>query len=238
MYYYGTFAHKDPSAYDEPWFRAQRMRGARLTRRYLRPTAETLETARGEWAAMLGNATVPVLGIHVRGTDVEHDTSTGFSRRRRVDLSEYLPLAEEYVQARPSARVFIATDDVAVLERVSREWAQLAPRVVARARQTRVVVGAGCIHRVGGGEAAGRDVLIDILLLARCARPLHAEQRPRDRRLDCRLRGRRGTGRGTAGCAVWNTAPRNRRGTWNHTGPQVRLLAARRLRRERARHLL
>ncbi|KAL1510623.1 hypothetical protein AB1Y20_006924 [Prymnesium parvum] len=136
----------------------------------LRPRASFARRAHAFWTHHFG-ANRTVLGVHLRGTD----------KLPAVGVAAYLPLVDAFLCHRPRAALFVATDDRRML-------AQL--RAVATVRWPRTQLTFRDVAR--GGSVANRtlglnpgyhahlfnqssvrhlaaDVLLDTLLLSRCA---------------------------------------------------------------------
>ena len=128
-YYYGegSSAGVRPMAandtFDKAWYRAQRTEGGRLVRSYLRLQPHVSERLAQLEAELLGRVTdgpsrVPVLGVHLRGTDKGKYLTTAGSGRP-IAPAEYEPYVRAFLAAHgPAARVFVATDSPSYLEHV------------------------------------------------------------------------------------------------------------------------
>jgi len=112
----------------------------------------------------------PVLGVHLRGTDWGIDAS-GARRpgpRRLVEVVEperYLPAIDATLSAHPDCRLFVATDQQQFLDALVARYGERVAATGARRSTDR-----RCPARIGSDEgyARGEEVLVDILLLARC----------------------------------------------------------------------
>ena len=175
LQYYTAWRFKRQFVYDERWYAAMRTRGAKLVRRYVSALPAVDAAVEQQWQTMFGNHNGPVLGLHMRGTDVM-DNDEVYNVRRRVQSSEYLPLVQAYLVVHPTAMIFLATDDTKFLQNAL-AW-PCADRIRVVSAVHRPVEGfrSNCRKRHAG---AARDVLVDIYLLSRCdflIAAVHAER--------------------------------------------------------------
>jgi hypothetical protein len=153
-----TFGHwrtqppKDLTA----WFAEQRRKGRDSIRRFVRVKPHILAKVDGFWDRYLRGH--QVLGVHIRGTDLRYAPP--------VSPAEYFEPIERYLAEHSSARLFLATDQIQYLE-------------VMRKRFGPIVRSYDCLRsatstapfnlKVASPYQKGEEVLIDILLLSRCA---------------------------------------------------------------------
>ena len=127
----------------------------------LRPKEFLLAAAADFWHAHGVGTRDDVLGVHMRGTD----------RKCAVSVSGYVPLLRAYLCHRPSASVFVATDDVRMLAELRASLANVSARLLWRdALRSSGKLNAGVhAHRLGGAHRAaqlGADAVLDTLLLS------------------------------------------------------------------------
>lgn len=108
---------------------------------------ERAEAIRAAWSGE------PAVGVHVRNTD------------RRTNLSRLMQRLDALLSRRPGSRLLLATDDKAIEAR----FADLYPRMVTVPKWFAT---SGPLHKGSSGcpdrVSMGRDVLVEILLLAGC----------------------------------------------------------------------
>ena len=135
---------------------------------WVRPNREIGAALAAEWAGVLlgSPAGTPVLGVHMRGTDK--------FLRRKVDPTLYFPLVDAFIDHHAArgahALVFLATDDASyqnlTLTRYGRRVRQQMGGALVRATGTSAVWQE---RDPAQAHSRGRQVLLDTLLLARCA---------------------------------------------------------------------
>lgn len=166
-YPYGYFREVDDRStyFDDRWWATQRARGRRLVRDYVRVRPEIAEKVDRFVAERFGPE---MLGVHIRGTD-KHDTGTGGRLARIVPPEEYFPLVDDWLDRHPDSGVFLATDQMQFRD-------EMAQRYGARAVWYAELLSSSDINVFQmhegdgrGNRAKGEEVLIDALLLARCA---------------------------------------------------------------------
>jgi hypothetical protein len=124
----------------------------------------------------------PLIGVHVRGTDATSTQELRTFRRGSLVLSRYVAEIERLLDVQPRARIFVATDEQASLDHLTKAFGR------------RVVAFESVRHQ--GGEAAGQgptgwimpayiagdrdiaarngeDAVIEYLLLSRCHYLVH-----------------------------------------------------------------
>ncbi|MEL6375488.1 MAG: hypothetical protein AAFR04_16145, partial [Pseudomonadota bacterium] len=108
----------------------------------------------------------PALGVHVRLTDA----AAGAEGRKTLDLKAYLEAVDEQRAAMPDSMIYLASDD----QRVVQAFEERYPGLVASQDCTRSEDGTSIHGHYDQGidvspYLKGREVLIDALVLARCA---------------------------------------------------------------------
>ena len=173
------WARRNRSHFNELWYARNRAAAAAIVARYIRvlPTINT--RANALWKSVVLDGYRPIMAMHLRGGD------KGGLWRHGIDaVDAYLPYARAFVHMYPHGRIMLATDDPKLLADVlHRNW----PLVVRRAvvvpqppthdrnlhggmRPKPCAPGAHC-----GRFEAGLEVLLDILLIAKCDYLLHGE---------------------------------------------------------------
>ena len=150
------------------WYRNRRESRSELVKRYIRVKPHIQQKVERFVDRHMGDN--PVLGVHVRGTD------KGWRRDgRRYDFpldlgrivppQEYWPMVDEYSDAHPGCKVFVATDQQDFLEAFVDRYGD---RIIWHG-DTRSLTGRNTMHDEGVDPyQKGEDVLVDCLLLARC----------------------------------------------------------------------
>lgn len=123
-----------------------------------------------------------VIGVHVRGTDAVSTRETRTYRRGSLDLDRFIAELDQLLAERPRARIFVATDAQASLNRVVHAFNS---RVIAYDAVRHVdgeLAGdgpTGCImpgYIATDRETAaqnGEDAVVEYLLLRRCRHLVH-----------------------------------------------------------------
>ena len=153
-----TFGHWRTSPPEDlpAWFAEQRSKGRETVRRHVRVKRHVLEKVDDFFdREMRGQH---VLGVHIRGTDLHYAPP--------LSPAEYFAPIDRYLDDHSGALLFLATDQVQYLE-------------VMKKRYGDAVLSYDCLRsttstapfemEVGSPYQKGEDVLIDILLLSRCA---------------------------------------------------------------------
>jgi len=152
------FGHwRDSPPEDLPaWFAEQRRKGRDSVRRYVRVKPHVLEKVdRFFDREMKGRH---VLGVHMRGTDLHYAPP--------VSPAEYFAGVDRHLETHPDARIFVATDQVQYLELMKRRY----PDLVLSYECLRSANATAPFEMSSGSPyRKGEDVLVDILLLSRCA---------------------------------------------------------------------
>lgn len=157
-YYYGVHASK--RGYDEAWYRTMRTRASQLLGRFVRPRQHLLKAVDEYWSSHFGPG-ANVLGVHMRGTDKQADIGGNI-----VPPQLYMHHIDIYLQQHPNARVFLATDSPRFLRRMRERYStKLVARNALRSERNAFLD----VQFAGTNERKGFDVLIDALLLSRCA---------------------------------------------------------------------
>lgn len=137
------------------WFAEQRRKGRETVRRYVRIKPHVLDKVdRFFDRSMRGTE---VLGVHIRGTDLRYAPP--------VSPAEYFEPMEQYLNERPEARIFLATDQVQYLDLIEKRYGSRVLHYDCLRSSTST---APFNLKAGSPYRKGEDVLIDILLLSRC----------------------------------------------------------------------
>lgn len=168
-WYYGReeSLHNE-TAFDEPWFRNNRLRASQIINRMFRPREWVTERVDALWKKMFPVEGIEILGMHMRGTDKA-------AGRRKVEPTEYLHYAQKFLEAYPTGKIYLATDDSGYKASVLKSWPAGVLATITSLPDNKV-------HRSGdegpdsaifrldgvGHQETNIEVLTDILLLARC----------------------------------------------------------------------
>jgi len=99
-----------------------------------------------------------VLGLHIRGTDLRYAPP--------VSPAEYFASVERYLDVHPGAHVFLATDQIQYLDLMKKRYGSIVQHYDSLRSSTST---APFNMNAGSPYRKGEDVLVDILLLSRCA---------------------------------------------------------------------
>lgn len=172
--------HKNMDAFDENWYFEQRLRGSQIVDKYFHLKDEITRQRNVLWNDAFGNREYKVLGVQMRGSDKVQS----WSIRRTVLPQEYMPYIAAFVQYfDDKAKVFFATDDTNYYAYLQQHWSAYLndtrytfkdivvtqQNVTRSANETAVFE----LQRVSKYEI-GREVLLDILLLAKCDWFIHS----------------------------------------------------------------
>mmetsp|Transcript_10475 Transcript_10475/g.24255 ORF Transcript_10475/g.24255 Transcript_10475/m.24255 type:complete len:557 (-) Transcript_10475:392-2062(-) len=135
-----------------------RLRAHAVLSRHVKVRAHIMQEADRFWEGLAAFG-VPVLGVHVRGTDKQE-----WIGGRVVPPAEYVPHIERYLAKSPSAILFVATDSPAFLSWLQQKY---AGRIYAQ-NALRSERNAFLDMDLTDHYRKGADVLIDALLLSRC----------------------------------------------------------------------
>ena len=150
--------------YHEPWHRMMRERASTLLRQRVHLHPSVLETVRSfyrERVLALGHER-PILGVHLRGTDKLRNIGG-----RIVQPKEYSALIEHYLERRPQALLFVATDSPKFLKALNETY--VGRIVVYNALRSERNAFADTL--LDDNYKKGEDALVDALLLS-CANVL------------------------------------------------------------------
>jgi hypothetical protein len=168
-----------PYLFDDPSGDVRR-RAAAIIERYLRP--RDYVRCRVEAFAQQYFSGASVIGVHIRGTDAISSAELRPHRRGSLSIEEYVRVLRQRLDARPTARIFVATDDEASLA------------AIRDAFGARVLAYDSLRHRGGQPEGAGptgwimpayiagdrdraaqngEEAIVEYLLLSRCDYLVH-----------------------------------------------------------------
>lgn len=156
-HYHGAYESKWSEGYDEAWYRRMRVLAHSVLADHVRVRRHILDIVDRFWSMHLHGR--PVLGVHMRGTDKQADISGTV-----VPPEQYVRHIDGYLALHPNASIFVATDSPVFLERLR---ARYPDRLVAR-DALRSERNAFLDAAVPDAYRKGEDVLVDVLLLARC----------------------------------------------------------------------
>ena len=103
------------------------------------------------------------IGRHIRGTD-KRAVGKRCVLQKVIPPRKYRPLIARFLAAHPDARVFVATDQVQLLEEIPQDRT-LSTDSLRSSGQGR---GSNVFEQSGDGFRKGAEVLIDALLVSRC----------------------------------------------------------------------
>jgi len=138
------------------WFAEQRRKGRESVRRYVRVRPHITEKVERFYDRHMKGQ--HVLGVHIRGTDLRYAPP--------VSPAEYFEPIERYIEGHSRARIFLATDQVQYLELIKRRYGSIVQHYDCLRSSTST---APFNMKTGSAYRKGEDVLVDILLLSRCA---------------------------------------------------------------------
>lgn len=153
-----TFGHWRMDMPDDmaAWFAEQRKKGHESVRRYVRIRPHILEKVDRFFNSYMKGR--HVLGVHLRGTDLHYAPP--------VSPAEYFESIERYLEDHPNAHIFLATDQIQYLELIKKRYGS----IVKYNDCLRSATSTAPFNRKDGSPyRKGEDVLIDILLLSKCA---------------------------------------------------------------------
>ena len=140
----------------EGWFMEQRRKGRETICKYVRVKPHILEKVDRFFDRHMKER--PVLGVHMRGTDLRYAPP--------VSPAEYFEPIEHYLANHPGTRIFLATDQVQYLELMRKRYGNILHHYDCLRSSTSTAPFNG---KQGSPYRRGEDVLIDILLLSKCA---------------------------------------------------------------------
>jgi hypothetical protein len=160
--------------------RALREWTSEIIKRFVRPRAYLTAKVDAFFDAhMRGNS---VIGVHVRGTDAVSGRETRAYRQGSLDFGRFERELSRLLHSQPNARMFVATDAQASLDRLTATFGErvLAYDAVRHVKGEAVGSGpTGCIMpayvAADRNTAArnGEDAVVEYLLLARCGHLVH-----------------------------------------------------------------
>jgi hypothetical protein len=153
-----TFGHwrKETPGDIEAWFAEQRRKGRETVSERVRVRPRVLEKVERFFEREMKGR--QVLGVHIRGTDLHYAPP--------VSPAEYFVSIDRYLEGHPDAAIFLATDQVQYLEVMKKRYG----RILLHHECLRSATSTAPFEMATGSPyQKGEDVLIDILLLARCA---------------------------------------------------------------------
>ncbi|WP_141699047.1 nodulation protein NodZ [Candidatus Thiosymbion oneisti] len=159
-YPYGRYLLK--TSYDARWYDFQRARAHEVIGKYVQVKDAISNRVDAFYREQMQGHLV--LGIHLRGTD-KGAARGAKNTRQKVKPEAYFPEVDRYLAVHPKAKLFVATDQAQYLQ-------SLEERYAGR------ILSSDCYRSTSGfapfqatshsGYAKGAEVLIDVLLLARC----------------------------------------------------------------------
>jgi Nodulation protein Z (NodZ) len=157
-----------------------RHRSAAIVERYVTPRDYVRAKVEAFAQQHFGGAFV--IGVHIRGTDAISSAEVRPHRRGSLNLEAYVRVLRQQLDTRPTARIFVATDDEASLATVREAF---GARVLAydslrhRGGQLEGVGPTGWImpaYIAGDRDLAaqnGEEAIVEYLLLSRCDYLVH-----------------------------------------------------------------
>ena len=115
-----------------------------------------------------------MLGVHIRRTDVV----AGAEGRRTVGLEDFTHAIDDWLSCTPNGGIFLASDDQNVIEYFTTHYpGRVASQDCLRSQDGNSIHGHYDTGVAGSPYNKGREVLIDALLLARCAHLVRTHSR-------------------------------------------------------------
>jgi hypothetical protein len=148
--------------------------------RFVRPRSYIIEKVETFFDTYMSGG--EVIGVHARGTDAVSAHETRAYRRGSLKLERFEEALERLLQARPDAKIFVATDAQASLDRLQYAFGE---RIVAYDAARHIdgeAAGSGPTGAImpayisaGRCTAAqnGEDAIVEYLLLGRCVHLVH-----------------------------------------------------------------
>jgi hypothetical protein len=153
-----TFGHWRTNTPEDmaAWFAEQRRKGRESVRRWVRVKPHVMEKVERFYDEHMKGR--HVLGLHIRGTDLRYAPP--------VSPAEYFDSIERHLAEHPDANLFLATDQVQYLELIRKRYGSIVLHYDCLRSSTST---APFNMKTGSPYRKGEDVLIDVILLARCA---------------------------------------------------------------------
>jgi len=157
-----------------------RRRAAAVIHEFVRPRAYLRRRADDFFARHLAGH--PIIGAHVRGTDATSSSEPRPFRQGSLVLSRYVAALESLLADRPTARVYVATDDQSSLEHLRCCFGERVVAYDAVRHQAGEPAGRGPTgwimpaYIAGDPDRAARngaDAVVECLLLSRCDHLVH-----------------------------------------------------------------
>eukprot|EP01083_Nonionella_stella_P068596 182304_1 len=178
-YYHFKVQHIEfnPEEYLENWYYDQRYTASQVVNQYFHLKPDIIQQRDAIWNSVFGNK-YTVMGVQMRGSDKVQK----WSIRRAVSPQEYMPYIAAFVQYYGAkGRIFFATDDKNYLGFLKTNWNayvdtySFAEVVVTQGNVTRSDDKTAIFNfKHVSKYAIGREVLMDILLLAKCDWFIHS----------------------------------------------------------------
>lgn len=168
-----------PYQWEDPGSELRRAAAA-VIRDYVRPRPHILDAVERFHAAHMQGR--DVIGMHIRSTDAVSPKERRPHRHGSLDWSRYLAAAAELLRARPSARIFVATDAQALLEQARAAFGERVLACDSLRHERGEAVGQGPTgwimpaYIAGDRDRAarnGEEAVIEYRLLARCSHLIH-----------------------------------------------------------------
>lgn len=142
----------DPQA----WFTSMRARGRKYVQKYIRPLPHIIKQVDDFYQQNLSKNFV--IGVHIRGTDFDYASATS--------PDNYFREIRKYIEEKNiDPLIFLATDQQQFVDLFRKEFGNKIITTNAQRSQTRIPT---FLDETKGGYHKGEEVLIDILLLAKC----------------------------------------------------------------------
>jgi hypothetical protein len=124
----------------------------------------------------------PLIGVHARGTDATSSQELRMFRQGSLVLSRYVAEIERLLDLQPRARIFVATDEQASLDHLTKAFGRRVVAYDSVRHQGGEAAGQGPTgwimpaYIAGDRDVAarnGEDAVIEYLLLSRCHYLVH-----------------------------------------------------------------
>ncbi len=136
------------------WYNEQRLKGQETYNKYIRIKPSTLSRVNEFWETHLAGQ--PVLGIHIRGTDLSYAPP--------ISPAEYFPHVDRWLDSHKEPKIFLATDQQQYLTTIKDRYGEMVVSYDS-SRSTNEV--APFNLKDVSPHKKGEDVLFDMYLLSR-----------------------------------------------------------------------
>eukprot|EP01084_Bolivina_argentea_P137425 242014_1 len=172
-YHHGIDKQKDMNYYYESWYKQQRETGYKYVSKYFKLKQIIKDELEQKWNAFSKFTAHKyiILGLHIRGTDKA-------AHRRKIRSNEFLVYVSAFMKYfGKNGKIFIATDDTQYLNEFKLNWDKYVNSSLYPIEDT--IFMQNDIVRSSNGQAVfrikdvgkyqiGKEVLFDILMLAKC----------------------------------------------------------------------